>query len=228
MSIDNLAALYRLSDDFDRREGKQAYFRYHYVLRSFADHYGFAIDRTIAAFSALSPNSDYKGNLRSLASVLGAIRDGAPIDVVTVTTYRHALERAWAFATGAKEFTIETKGMKTLAFYDNILKPWDNRRVTVDGHMVAAWRNERLTMKEAKVEGKAHYLEIQDGVIELARRYGVLPSQMQATLWFARKRIERIKYDAQTDLFSLDDAWQTELTPATAPPYPRIGAEAVA
>lgn len=228
MSVSNLESLFRCSDAFDRREGMQAYFRYHYVLRSFAEHYGVAVDRTIAAFAALSPNNDYKGNLRSLASVLEAIRDGAPLDAVTVSTYRHCAERAWAFATGAKVFTIETKGLKTLAFYDNILKPWDNRKVTIDGHMVAAWRGERLTMKEAKVEGKAHYLEIQNGVIDLARRHGVLPSQMQATLWFARKRIERIKFDPQTDIFSLDDVWQTELTPQTAPPFPRTHAEALA
>lgn len=208
----NLVWLYDQSDRYDRAEGKQAYFRYHLLMQRFADHYGFPLDRTVAAFAALSPNSDYYGNLRSLASLLGGINEGRPVKHITVSTYKHAAERAYRFATGKSIFLDVTKGLKTRAFYRNILEPWDEIDVTIDGHMIAAFRGENLTMKEAKVTTRL-YKSISHHIQLLARNHGLLPNQMQAILWFTRKRILNIKHDGQMALPFFD------VSPETVPAY---------
>lgn len=195
----NLVWLYDQSDRFDRNEGKQAYFRYHLLMRQFAEHYGFSLDRTVAAFAALSPNSDYYGNLRSLASLLDGINRGAPVSQITVSTYKHCAHRAYRFATGQSDFLTVTKGLKTRAFYKNILEPWNEIDVTIDGHMVAAFKGEQMTMKEAKMTSGL-YRKISFHVQMLARNHGLLPHQMQATLWFTRKRIYNIKHEDQLAL----------------------------
>lgn len=78
MPVPELSALLAQADSTDRKDGARAYAAYRTVLQRFADHYGAPLDRTVAAFAALSPNNDYHGNLRSLSSVLRAHRDGAP------------------------------------------------------------------------------------------------------------------------------------------------------
>lgn len=221
MSIDNLRALYRAADLDDVREGRLAYQRYHETMAAFASYYGMPLNRVIAAFCALSPNSDYMGNLRSLASVLQGWKIGDRVDNVTVSTYKHCRNRAWAYVSGAAEFVTKDRGPKILAFYHNILAPEDDRFVTVDGHMVAAHAGQRMTMKEAHI-GRATYRAIAGDVRSLAFNLFMVPCELQATLWFARKRLANVKYDPQMDLFGAPgDKWRTLNSPEVIQPYTR-------
>lgn len=145
----NLVRLFYQADKIDLHEGKLAYVRYRQVMRSFADYYGFPLARVTSAFVALSPNNDYHGNLRSLASVLEGVRQGYPVEHVTVTTFKACRDRAYRYVTGETCFLKTVKGPKITAFRDNILRPRSSRMVTVDGHMIAAWHGKSLTMKEA-------------------------------------------------------------------------------
>lgn len=216
----NLRAMYELADADDRREGLLAYGRYNEVLRGFAEHYGQPFDRTVAAFCALSPNNDYLGNLRSLASVLAGVSCGKPCDAITVSTYKHCRDRAYKYVTGDAVFETSVRGPKILSFYRNILDPTDRKYVTIDGHMKAAYVGERLTMKEAIIRAHKEYDRIADATKRLARSEGLLPNQIQATIWFARKRTQRIKYNAQLSLFgNPEDKWGTFVDVSDAPPY---------
>lgn len=220
MSGRNLRHMYGLADEDDLREGKLAYERYNAVMREFADVYDAPLDRTLAAFCALSPNNDYYGNLRSLASVLHGVRHGVPCDRITVSTYKHCRDRAYLYVTGERCFLSTAKGPKIRAFYHNILDPTDTAHVTIDGHMKAAYEGRAMTMKEAIVRTKGEYQRISDAAKRLARREGLIPNQLQATIWFARKRTERVKYNAQLGLFDdPSDKWGTLVRANEAPPY---------
>jgi len=221
MTIANLRALIEQADADDIAEGRQAYSRYHTVMRWFAARYGVPFDRTVAAFVALSPNSDYYGNLRSLASVLDGYVKGVPVERITISTYNHCRNRAHAYVGGDVSFLATVKGPKIRSFYANIVDPSDPHPVTVDGHMNAAYRAERLTMKEAILRGRREYEAIAQAVRELAHAYDMIGNQAQATIWFARKRTLGIVYNPQLRLFGdPSDKWQTLVDPADAPPYP--------
>lgn len=207
--IANLKAMFAQADSIDRDEGRLSYSRYHQVLRDMAELYGFPLDRVLAAFCALSPNNDYAGNLRSTVSLLHGVREGWPVDEIESSTYRHCLQRAHRYVTGEAEFLGEVEGRKIRAFYFNILDPTDPRYVTVDGHVCAAWRGQRLTMKEAIVRGRREYDQIENAVMALACRAGLLPNQYQAILWFTRKRVFRIRAELNHDLFLSGDIWRT-------------------
>jgi len=219
--LKRLSAEWKKADDIDINEGIQAYFNYHKTMQAFADHYGHNLDVVTAAFCALSPNSDYKGNLRSLASVLDGINDGVNPGAITVSTYNHCKDRAIDYVLGRADFEDKKRGLKILNFYRNILRPYDPKPVTIDGHMIALHMGEELTMKEAKVSRRGYERMAQD-FRELAKRKGLLPNQAQATLWFVRKRTRNIKYDSQLQLFNgTGNAWETFTNPLSTPPYVR-------
>ncbi len=222
MSIANLQRAFDLADDIDQKEGVLAYHRYNYVMRMFANHYRFPIKRVTAVFCALSPNSDYFGNLRSMASVLDAQHHGLSLEGTTVSTYNHCRDRAWRYLNGSEEFVNPKRGLKILSFYHNICDPDDNQPVTVDGHIHALWQGKNLTMKEAVIGSRAKYREIADAMRKVARKRKLLPNQVQATMWFARKRTKNIKYEPQLDFFAHhDDMWRIVIQPENATPYPR-------
>jgi len=216
----NLRAMYERADADDRREGLLAYARYNQVMREFAEHYGIDLERTTAAFVALSPNNDYFGNLRSLASVLQGARECRPPERVTVSTYGHCKRRALAYAKGEASFVGTVRGLKIRSFYFNILDPTDPQPVTIDGHMKAAYLARKMTMRQAIVKSRAEYERIAAAAKRIANTEGLVPNQLQAIIWFARKRTERIKYDGQYDMFRpADDLWRTIVRVHEAPPY---------
>ena len=210
MGIENLARMWAKADRVDIAEGMVAYDRYNIVMRRLAKKYEFPVDIVCAVFVSLSPNSDYVGNLRSTVSVLQGLRSGTPDADIVVSTYGHCKTRALAYARGQSDFLRQTKGLKILNFYHNILSPHSWRYVTIDGHMVAAWRgDDKATMKEALVK-PSEYNVIASGVKQFAFFHFIAPNQMQAILWFVRKRVLNIKYDPQLDLLNnSDDAWRT-------------------
>lgn len=216
-----LEAMWARADRVDIDEGRLAYFRYHQVMRGIADLYDADLPRVVAAFCSLSPNSDYLGNLRSTVSVLEGMRRGIPDDEIIVATYNHCKTRAIAYLRGERMFLGETKGLKITNFYHNVLSPHDNKWVTIDGHMVAIARGQNLTMKEAILKGSREYREIAHHVKAMAFDTFLLPHQLQAVLWFARKRIFNVKYDPQGSLFhGSTDQWRTLVDVAELKPYP--------
>ena len=200
--INHLERMYHRADQIDLHEGKLAYMRYHNLLQELARHYDMPFNKVVAAFVALSPNSDYVGNLRSLKTLLEGVQQHLPVASINVSTYRHCLKRAHMYLTGEEEFLDHANGLKIRSFYDNILYPHTSRAVTVDGHIYAVWKNDpTLVMKDAKVT-KASYKVVEKCIQDLADTVGLVPCQVQAVIWFARKRILRIKYEPQLDLFT--------------------------
>lgn len=224
MSKENLHRMFRQADSDDYREGMVAYNRYHVLMCDIARMYGAPLDRTVAAFCALSPNNDYTGNLRSLVTCLDAWSSGRSFDTVQVSTYRHCGERAWSYLDGSAIFLEEVKGLKIRNFYTNVLHPDDPLAVTIDGHMVAAYRGQNLTMKEAICRTPKEYNEIAFATRMLSFMECLSPSQYQAIVWFTRKRVFNIKYEGNRDLFlPANDLWRTSRDASSIMPFrPRV------
>lgn len=220
-SIDNLWRMLWQADEIDTHEGQLAYTRYATLLRQLADCYGVAFDRTVAGFVAMSPNNDYFGNLKSLVTVLHNFTTGIPAEQTVISTYRHCMERAWSYIDGSVDFMTTVKGPKIRAFYQNILDPSDPEPVTIDGHMVAAWMGQPLTMKDAIIRPNQYEI-LAEPVRRLASNYGMVANQIQAIIWFTRKRVLRVRYDPQMDLLHAADrnVWRTLMDLDTLRPYP--------
>lgn len=211
-------------NDHDLAFGREAYRVYHRAMRRWADHYGLGFVQTVEAFAALSPNNDYKGNLRSLSSVMAAVARGDRIEegrtAFTISTYRACGLRAFGYLTGAASFLDTVRGRKITSFRHNILYPEESKLVTVDGHMGALWAGKALTMKQAVPVVDAHYGDIELGIQRIARRAGLAPCQAQASLWAYRKRAAGILWDRQPDLFRGGTMLDYEAIPTDFPPYP--------
>jgi hypothetical protein len=214
----NIVRTWTLADHTDKFEGTLAYRRYHDVMRQFALFYDVPLPRVVAAFVALSPNSDYHGNLRSLASCLVGLKEGR--DDRVVSTYGHCRDRAMRFLKGEADFLEVTKGPKTRAFYDNIVDPLGSDAVTVDGHMYYVWSGKNGVMKDVRMTTRI-YQEVELDIQLFADAVELRPHQVQATLWFTRKRLQNVLYDPQTALFAEpNDAWRTVVNVAEVLPYP--------
>lgn len=218
---DNLAWMLRQADDIDWNEGQTAYRKYNQIMTEYADKYGYSLEKTTAAFCALSPNNDYVGNLRSLTSVFEGLANGVDPDDIVISTYNHCKHRAIHYLTGAAEFDSPKRGPKILSFYKNIINPECPEHVTIDGHIAAAFCGDpNLVMKDVLMT-RGIYRRISAGVNHLANEMNLLPNQLQAIIWFTRKRIYKIKYVPIIDLFAEpDDVWRILIPLDELPPYP--------
>lgn len=187
----------------DRAAGAAAYPAYHEMMRRIAQHYNVDQTRATEAFAALSPNSDYFGNLRSLVSLLQGMHEGCEF---TVSTYKACAERAVTYITGEADFLSTVKGKKITAFRNCIVDPVGCDQFVLDGHMIAVALGQPMTMTEAQLAmRKVGYENIEQAYVRFAKRLSVRVPELQATLWFCRKRHESVKFTTQRD-FWYDDA----------------------
>lgn len=178
----------------DIETGSPFYSDHHKMLKQLARFYGAPFVQTVEAFAVLSPNTDLTSNLRSTASCLWALRT-KQADPPRVTTFNRGRDAAMAFLTGDASFLDSVGGAKITAFRHNVLYPWSDKHVTVDGHMVAILENRDLDMRGALRWMREHrngpaaiYPTYEKTLRTFAKRHSMVPSMMQAVLWTARRR----------------------------------------
>lgn len=193
------------ADAVDYGEGLTAYINYHRTMLAIATRYGIELSRVVAAFVAMSPQNDYVGNLRSVITLL---ESDDPRNATT-STFNHCKLRACSYLDGSVDFLTTARGPKIINFYWNIMEPSNRQYVTIDGHMVAAWRNERLTMEQAVAKTRGNYYLIAKDVKRLAGVKRLIPNQVQAIIWFTRKRTLNVRYSPQMDIFDGGNNWRT-------------------
>lgn len=225
-NVKNIMRVMNAADVNDINEGRLSYFRYNEVLTNLADYYGVPFDKTVAVFAALSPNSDYQGNLRSAASVLKGFIEGVDVELIRVTSYNHCRDRAFSYL-GGVDFLATVTGKKIRSFYRNILNPMDPDPVTIDGHAVNIWRGRRAGNLRQVASGHFNYETVTVDYRTVAARVGLLPNQVQAITWFTWKRIHNIFYPGGQLEFFADrsaDLWRTIQDPADIVPYEYMAA----
>lgn len=192
---------YELASDLDHEYGLDAYNMYQRDIDAIGLVGLATLQEKIAAFALLSPNNDYGGNLRCLRIVLEGHRDGIPVERLKgLTTYRACAKRAYRVLDGI-DWVFSPYAKKTYNFYQNIWQPNNPEYVTIDGHMYNLWKGERNLLKSVAVKFRAkEYEEIAQGFRIVAKEVGLLPNQLQATLWWCYKRMLGIRFDYQMDL----------------------------
>lgn len=218
--VKNILRVLDRASKTDIEEGRVGYFRYRTVCSSIAEYYNTPINRVIAVVAALSPNCSYFSNLRSAVTVINAFNRGYPEHLVKVASYNHCRDRAFSYLRGV-DFLDTVKGKKIRSFYQNILNPLDPFPVTIDGHALNIWRNERRQLKNSLIKPSL-YDTIAEDYRETALRVSLLPNQVQCITWFAWKWTNRIiATDMQLELYQdrSNDLWKTIYYPEDLKPY---------
>lgn len=159
---------------------KNWYFEINDYCKNLSDIYNVPLVKVAGIMSALSPNNTFRLNIISLEKFLRT--NGK----CKVTTFNGQKEKALTIYHSDDNITIEEvkailgvkkdSGLKTKAFFDNIVRPHTSQEVTVDLWMVR-W---------AKIEGSLtpnRYRDTAQIIKDLAKELEVLPHQVQAKLW---------------------------------------------
>lgn len=206
----NLMKVYRACHPEDRADAMNSYFRYRDICQAIATNHEAELHTVAAVFSALSPNNDYIGNIKDAISVM-AFSKGR-IRTPKVHTYRQNLRKALKIASTELHPNDAFQALKTKNFYRNIICPEDTGHVTVDGHMVNAFRGDRKGNVKGLRFNDREYEEIKDIIIGLAQALDIIPNQFQAICWVSWKAMNGRKY-SQPEFFPLD-LWLAGLSPA--------------
>ena len=164
----HVMTVYRRATADDIREGMSWYAGAHEIAREASD---VAVGAGI--LSALSPRMPWKRNV-----ILARAGFVAPLTGGALTNSISAANRILA---GENPLDV-LGGLKTRAFYGNILDPNDSEIVTVDTHAIKIAGIDRDSV------GKGLYRAIADGYREAAEYVGILPQQMQAITWTTWRR----------------------------------------
>jgi hypothetical protein len=193
--MQNLIKVFDFADREDIKIAEVAWTKMNKLTADIAQKHGFSPRIGAAVFAALSPNNDFKGNLRDTDRLLLSARRGLGIDDFKVSTYGNNKRKAWRIAHGGEEPLDLIVFPKTRNFFINVSTPEDDHAVTIDGHIFNCWRGERIALKGAAMKMNAKiYEEVANDVRALAKMKGLLPNVVQGILWYAWKRQHRILY----------------------------------
>ena len=192
LGVHNLTRLYAKADMYDRQEGKSYYKEFGARVCHVAWKYGDGVTskQACGVYAALSPNNTQEGNLRDMAKAVHTwYHEPQNYLHIRLQTYGANKAKALRILRG-EDPDIVLKGRKTNSFYHNLLNP-SLDYVTVDGHMVNAWNNIKVPLNNAGITD-TEYLKIKNGIKTVAQYVGLSPPQLQAILWLAWRRINRV------------------------------------
>ena len=131
--------------------------------------------------AALSPRLRWDKN--ALYARMAYNLKGYPIDEVAnyIPALGNSRTKALRMVNGEHVSDVIGKGLKTRAFWHNILNPYDSNEVTVDKHAFNIANGERSGY-DISITDKA-YREIADLYRDAAHVAGIAPLQMQAITW---------------------------------------------
>jgi hypothetical protein len=192
--MQNLVNVYNFASKEDIKIAEVAWIKMNRLTAQIAEKHGFSPRVGAAVFAALSPNNDFKGNLRDANRLLFSAKLGIEIDDFKVSTYGNNKRKAWRIAHGEDPLDL-ILFPKTRSFFLNVHTPDDPYPVTVDGHIYNAWYGKRMSLKGAAMKMNAKiYEEVAQGVRDLGKEKGIIPNIVQGILWYAWKRMHRILY----------------------------------
>jgi hypothetical protein len=199
--VRNLLSLYHYSTDWEKQEGTYYYNKqYGNILKTMLHHPDLElpiVHKAVAAFCVLSPNQTEKTNYQALDRCLKIVTGQLPEDA-SVSAYGKNRAKALAILRGGSIDELVT-GLEDRAFYHNTINPDDSTHVTIDGHMLSAWCGRRILLKTREANISAvEYKAVADDMRIAANFLGYSAPRLQAILWLAWKRVNRIVYSAQT------------------------------
>jgi hypothetical protein len=203
--MENLLKVYSKSTNYERQLGKEAYQNYHILTTGIAKEFGFPFYVGPAVFSALSPNSDYLGNLRDVRVLLKAKAEGRSLSDFSVHTYGNNKRKAWEIANCSINPLNLIVANKTRNFYLNCLCPEARKPITIDGHIYNAARGIRENLVGLRGFTPKKYEEIAQSMRNLAKDLSLIPNQLQAIIWMTWKRLHHAVHSDQLEIWPPDN-----------------------
>ena len=189
MNSTYLLQVYLASEQW-QLDGHSWYIRANKFAAGLASECSQTLDTTCAVISALSPGITWFQNQviarqLCLASVgqFGSLPDSFPLR----GAYRRNANKAWRMLHGSvpnKEMN-PVSGPKTFCFWKNLVDPASAEHVTIDRHAAAIARGQTVT-KQVSIT-PCQYLALADCYRQAARQIGVIPCQLQATVWLSHR-----------------------------------------
>ena len=177
-TVENILSVFDSATDAEIHEGKTWYLGAHslaWELDPMRPWNGAGV------IASLSPRLRWDKNV-AYARMAYALKGYAIEDVSNyIPTLTNSRTKALRMVNGEHVSDVLGKGLKTNAFWDNILNPYDSEAVTVDKHAFDIANSER-TNYSTVITDKA-YREIADLYRNAAHIAGVAPLQMQAICW---------------------------------------------
>lgn len=194
----NILAVYHRANSYDIDFGMLWYQRAHESAQAIAERHGIEIHKACGVIAAISPGSEWGRNLIEADALISAFVNKRSIPMVGAYGRRNVI-KALAILRG--KFPLEilpSTGPKTRAFFANLLFPKDSLDVTVDRHAKAlafkftsaANRGASDSVLSAVLPSEYDYIAWHYKVI--ARRFGILPSQLQSICWVTWKRLQGV------------------------------------
>lgn len=207
-NLENVYRVWLASTPMERSMGREFFVKQGNRLETIAHNRGMNTIYVIGAFVALSPNNDEDGNYRDLLTTIDAVQRGLAPEQFSISSWGPNKAKAMRILQGTDPLDV-LGGPKVINFYLNTLDPSDLEPVTIDGHMVSVWKGRRLLLRErrgkpedsAKISAKEYQIIVQD-FRSIAKMLGLIPNQLQSTLWLTWKRMNNIRYDPQFKLFN--------------------------
>lgn len=160
------------------------YYEVHDYCKGLSDKHGVPLIKVAAMMSVLSPNVSFVQNVKSLEAYL---ETGGNCTVSTYSKQKLKADDIYNSYDGITEDECKAiigKGLKTLAFFENIYRPQTSTAVTVDLWQVRWAKNERIIPKSAGVQPTPKQYKIISNRIQYrAKKLGMMPHEYQAMTW---------------------------------------------
>lgn len=196
--VQNIWSAWLRSTADERLRGRSAYRDYRHLIGDLASIHmeerplsENSLSRAVGVFAALSPGASEADTISGMCNLLRGRQRGDELARIRCRSYPDSKDKAWRILHGESPLTI-LGGPKTSNFYRNILYPDDPVAVTVDAHAYSAWLGKRLKVTEPRITLPL-YDQVAADYRVAAAAASILPSQMQATCWFAWRRLHDVR-----------------------------------
>ena len=163
---------------------KRWYYEVNDYCTKLSEQYNVPLMKVAGMMSVLSPNVSFVQNIKSLEAFL---ETGGNCTVSTYSKQKVKADNIYALSDDATEEEVKAiigKGLKTLAFFENIYRPHTSTSVTVDLWMVRWAKNMRIIPKSAGVQPTVkQYRKIEASIVRRAKKAGMMPHEFQAVAW---------------------------------------------
>ena len=189
--VNNILNMLDLAEASDISDGLAFYSRSQYFCQTLADNYGLALADIAAVMAILSAENSIETNMVNTADLL-ALGESA-----VVSTYNRQKYLAIAVIQGIVDPLEALSGRgngidkKTYCFFDNIIRPKDSKRATLDRHAItlSVGRStpKSLISRYTKTAGK--YRALERAYIEASAIAGYLTLDLQSITWHIYRRL---------------------------------------
>jgi hypothetical protein len=186
----NIEKYYLKAIPIEIESGKNWYSNSKDKICKIADKYNIRHEIAIAVCSALSPRCIWESNIKDMESLLSWYSDKKKKNYPKVTTYNSNKMKAISILENENTNVFNTA--KTFNFFQNLLNPDNPDYVTIDGHGINIYYGKTGMVKNKHFTDK-YYYRIAKAYKKVAKKYNLLPNQLQAIVWLSFKRIHNIK-----------------------------------